>query len=244
MKSTYAIRSYSIANFGKERNGDSFLFEEIEDENLLIAAVADGVSQQPCDWLASSTACKAVISHFKQYKHEKDIARRLETSISKANHDVIATEGKCHKMASTLSIVVCEKLSGQCFYANIGDSRIYSLYENRLELLTTDDIIVRKESITTPIGRRVVEKDTLTKVVGQHNLSFSIEKKSFQPGEMLILATDGFYEARKATFNKLMIEYSKTNDLQTGFNSLIEKIEIFRNDDSTIISVLYLPPPP
>ena len=30
MKKTYGILGYTVSNFGKEKNGDSFLFEQLE----------------------------------------------------------------------------------------------------------------------------------------------------------------------------------------------------------------------
>lgn len=41
----YQIFGYSIANVGKEKNGNSLLYEFLAEENLLFAAVADGVSR-------------------------------------------------------------------------------------------------------------------------------------------------------------------------------------------------------
>ena len=115
MSEAYDVIGYSIANFGKEKNGESFLFERLEEESLLIAVVADGVSQQPCDWLASQTTCQTLIDHFKTNVSQIDIGKRLSESILHTNRVVGLTEGKCRKMASTLSVVVCSQSEAE-FY--------------------------------------------------------------------------------------------------------------------------------
>lgn len=237
MKKTYGILGYTVSNFGKEKNGDSFSFEQLEEENLLIAVVADGVSQQPCDWLASSTTCQALIDHFKQNISQSDTAQRLLESILQTNHDVALTEGKCHKMASTLSVVVCSYSSEELYYANIGDSRIYSLYNGSFEQLTTDDVIIRKERILTNAGIRLIDKHILSKVIGQDNILFKINVKSIRTGEVIILATDGFYDARKVVFNKLMTEFGEAKDFEEGFAKLIDQVKILRGDDLTAVAI-------
>lgn len=237
MKEFCDIIGYTISNFGKEKNGDNFLFEQLEEEGILIAVVADGVSQQPCDWFASSTTCQSLIGHFKKNSHQTNIQKRLSESILQTNREVASTEGKCHKMASTLSVVVFQKSSAEINYANIGDSRIYSLHNGKLDQLTTDNVIVRKERVLTAAGIRVIDKPVLTKVIGQDNLTFEITTKSIQTGEVLLLATDGFYDARKVVFNKLMIEFGEAKDFEAGFAKLIGQMEILRGDDLTAIAI-------
>ncbi|MGI4875519.1 MAG: PP2C family protein-serine/threonine phosphatase [Janthinobacterium lividum] len=237
MKEFYAILGYTVPNFGKEKNGDSFLFEHLAEEDLLIAVVADGVSQQPCDWLASLTTCRALIDHFKRADTRKGIKERLLDSIAQTSREVAATEGKCYQMAATLSVVVCQKSSEDFYYANIGDSRIYSLYGGNLEQLTKDDVIIRKERYLTNAGVRVVDKPVLTKVIGQDYISFKIYEASMRAGETIVLATDGFYDARKAMFQKIMLEFGGASDFERGFVELIDQLKILRGDDLTAIAI-------
>lgn len=232
----FRILGYTTANFGKEKNGDSFLFEELAAEELLIAVVADGVSQQPCDWLASATSCRAVIDYFTQNEAEPDLGRRLLHSIRQASQEVAQAEGQCQRMASTLSVVVCRQ-TGDCCYANVGDSRIYSLYQGSLTQLTKDDVTLRREQVRTSAGLRIIDQPVLTQVMGQDRLALDVKSTTIRPGEILVLATDGFYEARKATFPRLMSEFAESDDFEAGFAALIGKLEIMRGDDLTAIAL-------
>ncbi|HEX8328345.1 MAG TPA: protein phosphatase 2C domain-containing protein [Hymenobacter sp.] len=238
MEGIYEVLGYTISNFGKEKNGDSFLIEQLENEGLLIAVVGDGVSQQPCDWLASSTTCQTLVDHFKKNISQKgDIENRLLESIQLTNKQIALTEGICHKMASTLSVVVYSQLSEKIYYANIGDSRIYSLYNGMLEQLTVDNTMVRREKVLTSAGMRLIDKPILTQVIGQNSISCKISVKPIQTHEIIILATDGFYEARKAVFTKLMTEFGETANFEEGFTKLIDQVKILRGDDLTAVAI-------
>ncbi|MBO9700771.1 MAG: protein phosphatase 2C domain-containing protein [Sporocytophaga sp.] len=235
MSALFDILGYSIPNLGKEKNGDSYIFEYLEEEQILVAIVADGVSKQPCDWFASETTCKKLLENFKKLEGNQDINQRLLSSISETNKFVINIEGNCKRMASTLSVIAWQAFTNKLYFSNIGDSRIYSLKDEKLEQLTKDDSIITKEKVLMHGGLRVIDKSTLTKVIGQDNITISIAEKLLEVGEIIILATDGFYDARKAVFNKIMIDLSKSENFKDGFITVINKLEMLRGDDLTAI---------
>lgn len=237
MKEHYEIYGYSISNIGKGKNGDNCIYEFIEGENILIAAVADGVSKQPCDWFASELTCTKLVEYFKRNGEKQDIKIRLRESILQVNEAVINIEGNCRRMASTLSVIVWQIQKDYLTYVNIGDSRIYSSFGGRLELLTQDDAIITKERVLAHGGLREINKSILNKVIGQPNITFKVTEKNFKEGEIIILATDGFYEARKAIFNQTMTELSQQNNLNEVFGNVIKKFEILRGDDFTTIMI-------
>lgn len=235
MDALFDILGYSIPNIGKEKNGDNYIFKYLENEQILVAIVADGVSKQPCDWFASETTCKKLLENFKNQEGNLDINQRLLSSISETNKFVINMEGNCRRMASTLSVIAWQTSTNKLYFSNIGDSRIYSLKDEKLEQLTKDDSIITKEKVLMHGGLRVIDKSILTKVIGQENISISITEKMLEVGEIIILATDGFYDARKAVFNKIMSELSKSESFRDGFTTVINKLEMLRGDDLTAI---------
>lgn len=158
MSSAFEIQGYSIPNTWKEKNGDAYLFEFIESEQLLLAAVADGVSRQPCDW--------------------------------------------------------------------------------QLHQLTKDDSVVTKEKVFSHGGFRHVDKDTLTKTIGQKNISVDVVAEPISMHEIIILATDGFYEARKASFIKVTEQLEESDNFETNFDRTIGNLEILRGDDFTVVMII------
>ena len=237
MNDCFDIQGYTISNVGKERNGDYYLFEYLEEQNLLIAAVADGVSRQPCDWLASETTCQKLLENFKSLSDQADISERLRNSIFSTNKYLINVEGNCRRMASTLSVIVWDLKINMIYYANIGDSRIYSLHDGKLVQLTKDDSKISKEKVFVHGGFRIIDKSTLTKVIGQDNISVNVVEKLIESGETIILASDGFYEARKASFNKIITESWKANNFQENFKMIVAQMETLRGDDFTTVMI-------
>ena len=98
-------------------------------------------------------------------------------------------------------------------------------------------MIIRKERILTNAGIRLIDKHILSKVIGQDNILFKINVKSIRTGEVIILATDGFYDARKVVFNKLMTEFGEAKDFEEGFAKLIDQVKILRGDDLTAVAI-------
>jgi PPM family protein phosphatase len=237
MNDAFEIYGYSVANVGKEKNGDSFVFEYIESKGLLLAIVADGVSQQPCDWFASETTCKQLLGFVREFEKHADIKTQLKEAILRTNEILISTEGKCHKMASTLSVVLID-VNAKCFYfSNIGDSRVFTLQNADFSQVTKDDSVVTKQKIFASGGFRIVDKHTLTKVMGQEKISIEVQERRIAPGEIIILATDGFYEARKASFNRIMIEFHTSGSFEDDVKVVIDKFEMLRGDDLTVVMV-------
>jgi serine/threonine protein phosphatase PrpC len=237
MEESYEAYGYSVAKVGKEKNGDHFLLEQLSEEGLLIAIVADGVSSQPCDWLASETICQKVVEFFKSNIAEKDILKRLRSSIIQANEFVSNTQGACLTMCSTLSVVVWEVARDMLFLANIGDSRIYSSFGGKLELLTKDDSTLVRGPILEHGLVRIIDKPVLTQVIGQGNLRLSVAVQLFKEAEIIILATDGFYEARRGIFTKTLSELSQQPNFKASFEVIVQSFEILRGDDLTVLMI-------
>lgn len=232
----FSIEGYSIPKLEKEKNGDCYLYEIWEPKKLVLAIVADGVSQQPCDWLASKMTCENIITHFKSSKTTL-LDFRMSESIDAANEQIVNTEGACEKMAATVSFLVWPYEEDTFYCCNVGDSRIYHITKEKITCLTKDDTSIRTESIRSYSGIQVVKQPLLTKVMGQDRLQVTVEKHGFMNGQMLLLATDGFYGARKATFEKKILALSHASDFKAMFQETVENFEIFREDDMSVIAL-------
>ncbi|MFC5532880.1 SpoIIE family protein phosphatase [Rhodocytophaga aerolata] len=140
-------------------------------------------------------------------------------------------------MASTLSIFVWPIGQACCYLANIGDSRIYSSYQGQLQLLTKDDAIMFKERVLMHGGVRIIDKYMLSKVIGMSNLQISVTEKPLREEEIIILATDGFYDARKSIYTQTMAGLSLQQHLEESFQETVKKFEILRGDDFTVVMI-------
>jgi protein phosphatase len=220
--------------YEKERNGDHLLLHDIKDENILIALVADGITNRPCDWLASEMTCTEFFEYFSN-NNSIPMEKRIIESIRNANNILLSVADKCHGLANTLTLVVWDYKGEEFFFANLGDSRLYQISDGKTIQLTKDDSITVEKNVRTSFGIRDIK--ALTNHLGRDFPDVLINKGNIKTGDLLLLASDGFYDARKSTFEKDIIELSRSVDLQTDFNKLFGKYQILPHDDMTAIII-------
>lgn len=226
----------SIISFKKEKNGDHLLLEDIKSEKILLACVADGISNRPCDWLASELTCNKFFEFFLSY-NSIPIKDRIRKSIYFTDAHVNSISDKCQGLASTMSLFVWEYEREYFYFVNIGDSRVYKVTEGKINCLTRDDRVNRPETFRTSSGVMTKDHWLVTKYIGMQFVGIIVDQGDFNKGDMLLLSSDGFYNARKSSFEKDMIELSRSENLQSDFNKLISKFEILADDDMTALVI-------
>ena len=226
----------SIICFEKEKNGDHLLLEDIKEEKILVTIVADGISNLPCDWLASELTCNKFFEFFIKC-NSLPIKERIKESVNLTNNYLLSIEDKCKGLASTLSLIVWEYELQHFYFVNIGDSRIYNIFNDIMNCLTRDDSI--KSTRFVQISGEIQTRDfaPLTNYMGKQLAEILIHEGNIRKGEMLLLASDGFYKARKSSFEKNMIALRSSKDLKSDFNKLISKFEILADDDMTAMVI-------
>lgn len=233
----FQIVSNTTKYLSKEKNGDHLLHGFVKVEGLWIGIVADGVSKQPCDWYASELACQGFMDHFLKQK-ALPLPERIQKAILQTNGDLNKVEGPCQRLSSTLTVAVCSTTDTQCFIASVGDSRVYRIREGKLEQLSIDNVHRSTQTIMTSVGKRTVTVSNLTQVLGMSSSSLQLHVYAidFTPGDLLILATDGFYDARKS-FNTDILTLNTQPDLEASFAQLWEKFKMLANDDMTAVVI-------
>jgi serine/threonine protein phosphatase PrpC len=235
-KTDWEAYGQSIMYFEKEKNGDHLLLVDIEAEKILIGIVADGISNLPCDWLASELTCNKFLEFF-IYRTSLPIKERIKESVILTNNYLLSITDKCKGLASTLSLIVWEYELQNFYFVNIGDSRIYSILNDKMNCLTRDDSI--KSTRFVQISGEIQTRDyaPMTNYMGKHLAEILIHEGNIRKGEMLLLASDGFYEAKKSSFENRIIELSKAEDLHSDFDKLFEKFAIIPGDDMTALLI-------
>ncbi|MGB0524284.1 MAG: PP2C family protein-serine/threonine phosphatase [Flammeovirgaceae bacterium] len=234
----YQLAGYTIPKFNKDKNGDDFAIAYLEEERLLIGVVSDGVSQQPCDWLASEITCKGFIQHFKaQQGNNFTLTDRMILSIELTNQQLLYTEKPCEKLAATLAVCVVDEQAQMLYWCNIGDSRVYLVNSNTVQMLTRDDVTSFQETIQTSIGKRQIKRAKLTQCMGKNRVNPVVHQRDLKADELVLLASDGFYEARKASFNHKLLEFNRKSDFVDAFGKMASSFEIMRDDDMTFVAL-------
>lgn len=226
----------SIMYFEKEKNGDHLLLEDIETEKILIGIVADGISNLPCDWLASELTCKKFFEFFIKC-NSLPIKERIKESVNLTNNNLLSIADNSKGLASTLSLIVWEYELQHFYFVNIGDSRIYNIFNGKMNCLTRDDSIKRTRFVQISGEIQTRDYAPMTNYMGEHLPEILVHEGKIRKGEMLLLASDGFYEVRKSSFENRLIELSKAEDLHSDFDELFSKFAILPVDDMTALLI-------
>jgi len=174
----------------KQRNEDCLSFF-MPVGNLLttkgaVSLIADGVSTAEAGAEASELCVREFIN---DYFDTPDIwtvkksAQRVLTAINRTlygkSHEYLSTE---RGYICTLSVLVIKSHTAHLFH--IGDSRIYRLRDNELELLTVDHITPLSES-----------NSCLSRAMGMDTrLEIDYRSVPVEEGDLFLLSTDGVHD--------------------------------------------------
>lgn len=222
---------------GKPTCGDSLAVKYFEDEELLLLAVADGVSSSPCDWKAAETACEAVVKRFNTASGT--IGERMLNAASKAHNAVRQIDGRCAGSKTSLTFVVWQTSSDEINVLNVGDSRVYLGPDNMLEQITSDDvqpvILKRDGEVVLQAGVPVFMRG-VTRSLGQTEaLDFSVYTHAFRDNHLLLLVSDGI--SKNDAFTAEIPKIFNHPETENGFTNLVLENSQKNNDDASLIAV-------
>jgi len=157
--------------------------------------------------VASSLAVRTVLEQMAK-SAEQEIAggkwaelspqsRLLAAAIRQANReifDMAAVQAGCAGMGATIVGAVAQ--GGLITVAHVGDSRAYLLRDGVLQQITEDHSFVaeqvRRGILTADEGLRSELQNVITRALGpEESVDPDIEELHVQPGDLLLLATDG-----------------------------------------------------
>jgi serine/threonine protein phosphatase PrpC len=231
----FNVFSHSVRKAGKEKCGDAFAVYESKEENLVLLAVADGVSSCPCDWLASKIACETVANAFTETSG--GVPGRMKAAASKANSAIRQITGACKGMLTSLSLAVWEIGAGSIHFLNVGDSRIYVGTESNLEQITVDDAV----SVLVKIGGEVllnagmpVFRRGVFRSLGQSEpLTFDVQTHKFSSKDLLVLVTDGI--CKNEAFTLELKDIFERGSLSEKLKQFVKTNSEKNKDDATLV---------
>ena len=207
------IKGLFRTNKGKVRpyNEDNGLVSD-EKNDMLLAAVADGMGGHSAGDVASSMAVEHVKKAWAQIQSIMSVeeqVRWLDETVKKANEHIITharNNPECSGMGTTLITVICNP--EEIAVSNVGDSRLYhfSAADNSVRQVTNDHSIpgelVRKGYISEAEADVHPQKNVLTQALGTDMaLEADIEHITWKEGDILLLCSDGLSD--KLTRNDL-----------------------------------------
>jgi protein phosphatase len=192
----------SLSVTGRRRINQDCAYTCGNPENLYVIAVADGMGGTNGGEIASALTCKAVKEKIESFAHSEEInlksiiyeifteAQNL-ISLKKLEEPEIATLG------TTLVCLIVD--NSRYAWGNIGDSRLYKITEEHVELLTSDHTLINetfdKEGRVTP-EEIASQSHVLTRSIdgGKDQPDLSPREYDYsmlQGGELFLSCSDG-----------------------------------------------------
>ena len=240
------LRSYAITDIGQRRqlNQDFIYLSETPIGNLPnVFIVADGMGGHNAGDYAARYAVETVVEEIGT-SFEKNPVRIMGRAIDKANamirqkaREDIALNG----MGTTMVIATC--MGSSLEVANVGDSRLYVVHQDKIEQITQDhslvEEMVRMGGIDRASARNHPDKNIITRAIGARDYVeadfFNLE---LQTGDMVLLCSDGLTN---------MIEDEIIYRILTNGESLKDRVEELvetanQNGGKDNISVIVIEP--
>lgn len=169
--------------------------------NVLLV-LADGMGGANKGEYASKTLVDYIIKSFldleEEFKKPKAVNKWLNKTVKEANKIIYEKSQKSPEykgMGTTLSLALIIK--SNLFIAQVGDSRVYRLYNDELEQLTVDqsyvNYLVHDKQISLEEASSHPDRHQLTNAIGTKKI-VNVDIQNFEyKGEKLLLCSDGLY---------------------------------------------------
>ena len=205
------VTAHTATHPGKVRNINEDCC--LADMDLGFFVVADGMGGHNAGEVASRLAVEAIRGFLMltrggeavtwPYGLDPDLSfdgNRLLTSLKLANRRVFKASESRDEFTGMGTTAVAVLIDGDhAIYSSVGDSRLYSYRDNRLEQLTRDDswvaeIRAREPGLDEAYLSRHPMRHVLTNVIGaRETIEVQVTERTLAPGERLLLCSDGLY---------------------------------------------------
>jgi serine/threonine protein phosphatase PrpC len=239
----YEIAEYSLRG-AREQNQDAIGYAERGNSVLLV--LADGLGGHVGGELASELLVQAVIHAYQSVKQPliTQPSAFLALAILHA-HRAINNMGKAQNppIEPRTTCVLCLVQDGYAYWAHVGDSRLYLLRNNKIIRRTKDHTMIeqlRQEGVLSETEMQThPEKSRMLRCVGgpREPLVTLGEETALMPGDILLLCTDGLWEALPG---EEICNYMGRRNLEDAVVDMLLAAETRMDDNSDNISATCL----
>jgi PPM family protein phosphatase len=182
----------------RSMNQDSYLIQRIDD--AVLAVVCDGIGGARAGDVASSISCKIMDELFvkkERFSNIEEVKTWLKRSITEVNNHIVALSRNVEDyqgMGTTMVVVVFSPFG--MIGANVGDSRIYGINEDFIQLSDDHSLVnelVKLGKVRKEDANRHPNRNMLTNAIG---IGMQIDVDIFEitdEYDMILLCTDGLH---------------------------------------------------
>ena len=224
---------FASTDIGMSRNMNQDYYYISDDEELSIFILADGMGGYNGGEIASKIAVesarKFLEENFKKVQNDrKQIVNILKSATNYANNTVyeISKENKnLEEMGTTLEI--CLIYNNKIYISHIGDSRVYSIIDGKIQRLTMDhsyvEKLVRDGTITREEAENHPKKHVLIKALGcVPEVEPDIIEAELKKEEIIVICSDGLTNMLKDEQIKNIV----INNIENPEKELIKEANI------------------
>lgn len=199
-----------------------------------VVGIADGVGSAEHGGLASKYILEQIA------KRKNQLSRSVIINLLNNAHAYLQKEYQGN--ASTVGSVVYGDHEHILIF-HLGDTRVYKLTKRNLVQLTNDHTVVQQLVDSGAIGENMRNSHQQKHLIlqsygGNHSIKLDIYPNILEPGEKLLLTTDGVHDYLSTERIEAIIR--KSNNLKTVVDKLIaEAKEQGSKDDLTALLVRY-----
>ena len=212
---------------------------EYKGEEIMFAAVCDGVGGLSAGETASAYVCKRMTEWFsaslkemiKKSSSVLEIRESLDDRLHELNDNINSyADRNAVDMATTFTALLIIPQLKKMLVAHVGDTRLYRITDKELAVLTSDHSVVGQEVRKGIITEKMAEKDPrqnqLTNCIGAglDDTSYDYSISDYREGECYMLCSDGFRKKLDNEEIRKVLSPSVNNDEKT-MSANLEKLK-------------------
>jgi protein phosphatase len=216
------VEMASVTDAGSVRqfNEDSIVIGP----DIGVAVLADGMGGHRSGEVASGIATRVIfgslqteLAGFRSNAREHPTVQAIDKSINRANKAIFdAAQGHAayQGMGTTLALALFH--DNRAALGHIGDSRIYRLRNDALQLLTRDDSLLRDQIdlgyIAAAEARESHNRSLVTRALGiEASVAPHLREDEVVPGDIYVLCSDGLSDLVEDADIELIVRSLKSN---------------------------------
>lgn len=235
----------------RTNNEDSFVAQQLWDENTYLAIAIDGVGGYEGGEIAADIARKT-IPEFLSASSNGERVELLKQAVTAANNaifDAREADSEHGQMSCVLTAAIIDVAQKQISMAHVGDSRLYSYHQGKLKKLSHDHSLIgyreeigdlsEEEAMHHP-QRNVIGRDVGSQKHKANDDDF-IEAQVFPllPNTTLLFCSDGLTDMITST--TITLNLSQKGSLEEKATSLIKAaLDAGGKDNVTVVLFEYL----
>lgn len=218
------MKTFSMTHIGRRRetNQDYMYTSETAVGNLPnLFLVADGMGGHAAGDYASRFTIEKIVEYIGQSK-EKEPVMLLKQSVAYANQLLMKEANSDEQKAGMGTTIVAATCQGDRLYtANVGDSRLYIINQERITQITRDhslvEEMVRMGEMDEKDAKVHPDKNIITRAIGVGaEVAVDFFENKVTEGDFILMCSDGLTN---------MIEDSDIKKIVLGQRDIVEKAE-------------------